>query len=291
MMRSLRVILSFLVMFTVVLSFWGVVFADMGPKPSISIVVRNPPADVYYLDLLVHSDAPLMDGQGYDYLHDRDQLDPAKLALLTTYGTDGWYAAMARGTTMPIWGDVIGQPESTLTGRSQMVHTFSYMVPADFKFIIVTPDNQLIVSEVFHREILNTVIYYDYASGQISRPSLYLNWLYHFLYTFLPTLLIEGLILLLFGFSLRQNGLVFLLTNLATQVLLTLTMGTLLISQGSFVYVLLFGPAELVVLIIEAIVYALLFKQHSRTRRVVYAIVANIVSAVAGLVIPLVIVV
>ena len=45
----------------------------------------------------------------------------------------------------------------------------------------------------------------------------------------IPTLVIEGVILLLFGFSLKKNWKAFLLVNIITQIFLTVTVGISLI--------------------------------------------------------------
>ena len=53
-------------------------YADIGPKPQIEIVVKNPPAEGYYLDLLVQNDRP------YHHLNEekRAACDEKMLGLL-----------------------------------------------------------------------------------------------------------------------------------------------------------------------------------------------------------------
>ena len=104
--------------------------ADMGPKPHLTIIVHHPPAGEYYLDLLVKGDGD------YDNLDtDRASYDQTKLSLLEDYNEDGWHAGLARGTGVPMWGELTGVKDSDM-----MVHNFNYVgVPEDFELIIITP--------------------------------------------------------------------------------------------------------------------------------------------------------
>jgi hypothetical protein len=253
------------------------VYADFGPKPSITIVVKNPPAEEYYLDLLINENQ----GNGRSNLNDElNSLDPAKLKLLEEYHVDGWTPALVQGTSAPLFGKLTGNRQG-----KDMVHTFSYFgTPDRFKIIIITPDNRMLVSPEIMRDTFQMTITYDYQTATFTNRSIFVAYLLQIVSTLLPTLLIEGLLLLLFGFSLRKNLWPFLLVNLATQVLLTAALGTAGITQGMFAAYLLALPAELVVIIIESIAFALLLKQHGKGRRIAYAITANLVSLIASLV-------
>ena len=248
--------------------------ADMGPKPQITITVTNAPDETYYLDLLVQGSKTSKN------IHDRQQYDPDKLKLLEEYEADGWHAALAGGTGMPLFGKLTGESRG-----SDRVHTFSYFgTPDQFKIIIVTPDNELQISRELLRQSFHMTLTYDYVTGAINQRPLALSYLLQFISTLLPTLLLEGLILLLFGFSLRLNLRPFLLVNLATQIMLTASLGTAAIMSGMFTAYLLLVPLEFIIIIIEAVGYAFWLKQHGKGRRIAYAIVANLVSACAGIV-------
>ena len=198
----------------------------------------------------------------------------------TTIRTAG-IPALAHGTDMPLFGDLVGQQQG-----ADRVHSFSYYgTPDRFKIIIVTPDNQLVVSQELVRDSFQMTLTYDYATGLISRRSLLMSYLIQILSTLLPTLLIEGLLLMAFGFSLKKNFWPFLLVNLATQVLMTALLGTAAIMNGLFTAYLLLIPVELLVMLIESVAFAFLLKQHKKGRRIGYAIVANLVSALAGMIV------
>ena len=247
--------------------------ADMGPKPAITIIVKNPPDGEYYLDLLIKEDS------SHDNLMDeRDYYDQQKLELLESYDEDSWYAGLTHGTRVPMFGELTG----VLDG-SDMVHHFSYVgVPEDFKIIIISPENQIVVSNEIHRNTFQATITYDYLTGKVRQESLPVSYLKQFLITCSATLIIEGLVLLLFGFSLKKNWKAFLVINLITQVLLTATMGTALLKQGMLAAYLVLILIEIVIFIIEAIAFARVLKEHSKRRRVLYALTANLLSFAFG---------
>ncbi|MGI6359061.1 MAG: hypothetical protein ACOX2K_10300 [Bacillota bacterium] len=249
--------------------------ADVGPKPQLTIVVQNAPEGVYYLDLLVAKHD--RESPGW---HDLSQYNPGKLALLEGYQLDGWVPGLVHGTRVPMFGNLVGEPAG-----DTMRHVFSYLgVPKDFKLILVTPDNQLIVSQEVHRRAFQETITYDYATNAVYQQSIALIYLKQFTSTVIPTLLIEGLILLLFGFSLKRSWKPFLAVNIATQVFLTATLGTTLIKGGSLAAALMLLPVEAAILVVEAIAYSFLLTEHSRKRRIWYTVLANIFSAAVGIV-------
>jgi hypothetical protein len=248
------------------------VLADMGPKPEILVKVINPPEGEYYLDLLTR------DANAYRRL-ELDSYEPEKIKLLDSYEEDGWRPGLVKGTPMPMWGELTG-----VKTEEGMEHRFGYMgVPDNFKLIIVTPDNALIISEEIHRTTLKTVLTYDYNQNTIVVEHPVLAYIKQFFATFMATLLIEGILLLVFGFSIRNNWLAFLVVNLLTQIALTLTIGVLFQKEGVLTASIVFFPVELIIIITESILYALALKEHSRGRRVLYAIFSNVLSAAIGL--------
>ena len=275
--KSRWVLLILVVSFLLPMAFSFPVHADFGPKPSIKIIVKNPPAEEYYLDLLI-KDKKSDNSQ----IEEKDKYDPVKYGLLEDYEVDGWEPALVHGTSMPLFGRLTGDH---FQQGEPMVHTFSYFgTPDRFKIIIVTPDNQVIISQEIVRKSFQLTLNYDYATGAISQPSLLVAYLLQILSTLIPTLLIEGLLLLLFRFSLRRSLWPFIIVNLATQILLTATLGMAAITQGMFTAYLLALPIELVIIIAESIAYAFLLKEHSKGRRIGYAITANIASLVVSLI-------
>lgn len=249
--------------------------ADMGPKPSITIVVQDPPAGEYYLDLLIDRDLP------YENIfeEDRAKYDPEKLGILESYSKDGWYPGLAHGTGVPMWGKLTGEQKN-----GQMHHTFGYFgVPDRFKVIVVTPDNQVMVSEVLEKIVFQETFILDYNTMETEQNmALAPAYAKQFFMTLIATLIIEGIVLLLFGFSLKKNWLAFLGVNFGTQLIMTSVLGTVLIRSGLFNAYFVFVPLEIGIIIAEAIAFRYLLKGHSAGRRVGYAVAANLASAAAG---------
>lgn len=271
-MRSKK-ILSILLGIVMLFSMTICSHADMGPKPEVTILVKNPPEGTYYLDLLVPFDSE------YDNLGDtRASYDATMLAVLENYEEDGWYAALVHGTGIPMWGDLVGEADG-----AYMSHTFGYFgVPNDFKIIIVTQDGNVHISDEIHRTTYQSTITYDFETGAITQANIVGSYALQFVMTFVPTLLIEGVVLLLFRFSLRKNWLPLLVVNLITQIAMTAILGTAMFRGGLLNSYLLFVPVEIGILFFEMLIYAKFLKQHSLKRRICYALVANITSAIAG---------
>ena len=250
------------------------VHADFGPKPSITITVKNPPSEEYYLDLLIPEE------KVNNSLSDRrDEYDPVKFSLLEQYRADVLVLSLTHGTQIPLFGKLTG----TRRG-ADMVHAFSYFgTPERFKIILITPDNRIVVSEELTRQTFQLQLTYDFATGQVDQRPLWLTYVIQILSTLIPTLVIEGALLLLFGFSWKKSRLPFLIVNLVTQVILTATLGTAAITAGMFTAYFLAVPLELLILVAESIAFAKLLKEHTRGRRVAYAITANITSLAASL--------
>lgn len=108
----------FIIMILIILiAFPITAYADMGPKPQITIHVINPPEEEYYLDLLVK------DESNYNNIKwDRASYDQTKLALLELVNIDGWHPGLIQGTGIPLHGKLTGVKEA-----EQMVHIFSYI--------------------------------------------------------------------------------------------------------------------------------------------------------------------
>lgn len=246
--------------------------ADTGPKPSITIYVENAPDCMYYLDLLVEEQQP------YNNLSEEEQssYDPEMLAILREYNKDGLRAALAYGTAVPLFGKLTGETES---GRVK--HYFSYFgVPDTVKVIAVTEDGTVYVSNTLKKTEYQAEYTLDFSTfALVCEGNSAIRYLSQFLSTFIPTVIIELIVLLLFGFSVKKNILSFLTVNFATQIILTIVYAFFYPSMGTFFINFAVLPfAELGVIAVEATAYAFLLKDKGKGRRVAYAIVANLCS-------------
>jgi len=95
------------------------------------------------------------------------------------------------------------------------------------------------------------------------------------------TLLIEGIIFLLFKFRQKRSWLVFLFINLITQGLLNIWLNQGGSLMPSYLLIgLIFG--EIIVLIVEMIAFPFFIKEHNDDLVIKYAFTANFISLIAG---------
>lgn len=249
-------------------------FADMGPKDQLTVHVVNPPDELYYLDLLTQ------DARTYNnfYEGERETLNQDMVKLLYSYEDEGWKPALVEGTGVPMWGNLIGEPDG-----DEMTHTFGYVgLPDTYRIIIVTESGEISVTDAYTRKALQSSITYDYLNKQSAIPPVWLSYMLQFITTFVPTLFIEGIVLVLFGFNLKENLRVFLTLNLLTQIILTLTLGMTLIKHGPITVYFTQFTTEILILVAETYFYGRLLKGKSTEHRYAYGVVANSASWAVG---------
>lgn len=269
-------------------------FADFGPKPQLTVRVENAPQELYYLDLLAEGDWDAEDTDSDDgiersYYGKEDTLDPDLLALLRENVPEGWHACVAQGTTgAPIYGELY--TESTDASGNDL-HIFAYHgVPSTYRIILVTESGKVWVSEALERKVLQSSVTVHWADDTehttVTVPSTITGYLLQFLATLVPTLLIEGILLLLFQYSWKRNWKAFLLVNVLTQGLLAVASSSVTAHSGVSAWYLFcfFLPAEFVVMLVEVFLYSGrgLLTGHSRGRAALYAVTANFASAFLG---------
>jgi len=243
-----------------------VALADMGPKSSVEIEVKNAPSGTYYLDLLVS------DTGGMNAVYDPNGYKEELYRMLWDYSEDGYRAALVHQSEM--WG-----VRGSLTDHSFV------QAPSEFKIIIVSKAG-IRVSEVYRRARFSDAITIDYSTMEITsaNKNILLDWLLQFLQTYSSTILIEGIVLLLFGFKLKENWKPFLIVNLITQVILIVSMGLTILYWGAFAYILLFLIVEALIVVMESLAYKKLLRREKAGGRVAYAVTANLLSLLASFV-------
>ena len=257
--------------------------ADTGPKAQLTVKVENAPNELYYLDLLAEGEYEHEGDSDFSSLSDEERaaLDADMLAALRAAVPDGWHACLAQGVNgPPIWGDLVGED----AGNGTQLHTFGYVgVPDTYRILIVTKSGESWVSDTLHRATLQSSVTVDWAARTASAPSAGVAYALQFLCMLLPTLLIEGALLLLYGYRSRRSWLVFLLVNLVTQGGFALYLAVTVLNHGVSGWSLLFYfPAEVVITVVESLLYRRLLTERSWERAVGYAIVANVCSATVG---------
>ena len=268
--------------------------ADSGPKAQLTVKVENAPSEPYYLDLLEKGDYQghtygSGDGDdtysGLDWSYSEEEiaaLDSELLDALRAAVPEGWHACTAQGTNgVPMWGDLLGED----AGNGTRLHTFDYHgVPDTYRIILVTKSGESWVSGVLHRATLQSSATVDWAARTANAPSPAMAYALQFLCTLLPTLLIEGLLLFAFGYRSKRSWLVFLLVNLVTQGGFAVYLAVTVLNHGVSGWSLIFYiPIEVIITLVELLLYRRLLTEKNKARAAVYAIAANLCSAVFGL--------
>lgn len=249
----------------------GTASADTGPKPAVTIQVVNAPAGEYYLDLLITDPEP-----DHDNIEVEDY-DPELIAGLKSWEGEGWYPALVTGTRAPLFGELMPEADG--------IHRFSYSgLPVTFRIAVSGRSGAQATDEPFTPTVFYTHLTYDWESNTVTSSTSPAGFYgLQFLSTLVPTLIVEGVLLWLFGFRARRDWLVFLIVNLVTQTGLHLWAAEYLVVNGSsaFQYMALL-MVELPILVVELVVYVFLLKEHSRLRRAAYAACANVASYAVG---------
>lgn len=266
-------------------------FADVGPKPSLEIIVKGMDNNNYWLDLLV------TDESEYSWL-EISHGERERVKKLAEYmDEEGFHPALLEGTSVPLIGELKGEKNSDNTYS----HNFSYAgTPETFKIAILTEDDTLIISDLIHRKHFNSIVEFDLrdealqedillSAGQAKEISPILKMSFGFISRLLLTLAIEIGIALLFGFTIKHSGKLLLKTNIFTQVVLNIAILWMNLSYGLLLALLVFILMEIFIIIFETIVYAKYLTEKSKGRRIAYGMLANIVSLMVGFGINLVI--
>lgn len=244
-------------------------FADIGPKPYVRLNTVNAPNEPYYIDLLYEAgDITRLYKNEFE-----EDYDSEMFRMLFTYESDGWYPALAGGTIAPCFGK--------LTADENGVHNISYHgVPQTFKIILVTKSGQIRTSEVINPRQLQIEYNLDCDKMTVTSPPPVLTYVKQFGCTFGGTLLIEGIILLLFGIFTKKNVVPFIIINLITQLGFTAVFSTGFVICGYLFDMMFFIPLEIAVTLTEVYTCRKWLKGDKK-KITAFALTANIVSAAA----------
>lgn len=243
------------------------------PDYRVAVRVVNGPGELYYLDLLEQSDGEIE-------IFEREGMDRELLEAMRDAVPEGWLPC-----TMSVsqWEDHFS---GDLAGENG-THVFhGWHTPRVFRILIVTKSGESWVSEPMERELMNSAVKVDWVKKTAVMPPVQVLYVLQFLSTLLPTLVIEGLIFYLFRFPGRRNWLVFLLMNLVTQGALSVVLCLNVVPSGGRYLgatMLVLIPIELLIALMEALVYMKLLRGQPKHRAFAYGITANVVSYVIGL--------
>lgn len=267
-----KVVRSFVLFCITAVLLAGTALANSAPPDyRVEVKVVNGPNEPYYLDLLERWDGERM-------ANPPKGLDQDLLSAMEAAQPPGW-----RACTLSRIGDYY---RGDMAGKNG-VHVFHGMdTPKEFRILIVTESGESWVSEPMRREVFQSAVTVDWERGTAKMSPKWIAFCTQLLATLIPTLLIEGLLLLAFGLASKRNFLVFLLTNLVTQGALSAFLASNLI-QRDFFYVMSFSllliiPAELLIAAVEANIYKYKFHGCTGRRAFWYGLTANAASYALG---------
>lgn len=284
--KMLCSVLLFFILFSLLLP--TVAFADMGPKPRVHIIVENPPEE-YYLDLLTQLDYRTITTKEPTKLAQWQQQQEALefndtiLQQFYSLESEGWYPmyVQMKQTGKYIWL----QPEllGTLQEDGTALHSFPrFHGKEGFRMILVTADGETRVSDVMESSTVWTTVTYNYATDEITKKSNRIVYLMQFSITCTGTLILEGILLILFRLLSRRNLKLFFAVNILTQIGLSILVGVSMIQKGPLGAMIVMFPAEAVILAAETMIYHSCMDTGSIDRITVYSIIANLFSWIIG---------
>lgn len=259
---------------SVIISFFipQVVHADMGPKPSVTIYVKNFKSKSYYLDLLT-KDSGIKYEDFNTHLFYTDEI---KEMPFYKYNENGWMATHIRNFLL--FGGLEGHYDEK---TEFMVHRFSYhAVPNTFKIIVQYENGDLIVSNAITPGQFNAKVLLDLETGKVTKVPQVSYGFFYFLCLIALTVIIELLIAKLFKF---KDYILIIIVNILTQLVLHYTLVSMYKIISYKTWYMVFLLLELLVVIAEFSIYSFFSKEYSKSKLLTYTIIANIVTFIIGL--------
>ena len=273
-------------------------YADMGPKASVRIQFENMGDELCYGTLL----------------SERESTGPAS----AWDGTEenAWiYEEFPYSNYLPrtVWEAFVGYKDPdgyfflqegwTVSETKEIAWT--YYPPSSFKILLYYPETETFVSSgIYERYAFDTYYTVDMDGVNIGsveynenlstdqRIDAYRSYQYRQELSSLAarivlTIVIEMMVALLFGFRKKKQLLILAITNIATQVILNVALNFINYQSGPLAFAVFYVLLEIVVFVMEAVLYCTVLKKTSETKKrnwyyVVYSLVANSVSFGAG---------
>lgn len=260
-------------------------YADMGPKPSVNLSFSNVQDSVYYVTLLSkqkstgpysYSTRPLDENSFLVSEHTQEGLE-AWQAFRDYRDDDGFYFI-----------------EFFKRSNGQNTFNWTYYPPDTFKILVYFPETKSFAASGINEKYAFDSYYEVSLAENGSALTLKKNYDYSaevisLIVRILLTIAVESLIALLFGLRKRDILLLILAVNSATQITLNLLLNFFNYTSGGFAYILNYILLELLIIIVEAIVFSRCFKRMSFESNIkgwtapVYSITANSVSFALGI--------
>lgn len=253
--------------------------ADTGPKPSVRINFENMGEEVCYGTLLSKTDSTgpssAWDGNP-EHIYNYDLDIDIWQAFVDYEDVDGYYFLQ----------------EGWLCSESKELN-WTYYPPSSFKILLYYPElDTYTVSGIYERYAFDSYFRVTMDGLEIKSVD---DKAYDFTWELISlacrvvvTIALELAIALLFGLRQKKLIMTILGVNVVTQIGLNVALNIINYNRGAYMFVFCYVLLEILVFIVEAVAYTVLFRkssepQISKKRTVSYALIANIVSFIGGM--------
>jgi len=268
-MKKTKKILIFIFIFIILLGN-SILYADMGPKPSLTIHLENLESDDYSLDLLVdHSDDLNDKYYQKSFRHSFSNLDK----MIYEYHEQGFIAEAMRNSLL--WCRQV----------DENTWHFEYIgCPDQYKIIIAYPNGIIKVSDLITSEHFDEEITVDVRTMEtkFSTSRAYEIIMSHNIINYLTplviTIVVELLISLFFIKKSIRNSLIIIVTNFITNFALQFIIISLYENGYYKLYLFLAILLEIIIVLIEMIIYSLLLKGTEKKTIIKYTLIANVIT-------------
>lgn len=276
--------------------------ADMGPKASVRIIFENMGNELCYGTLLSEqkSTGPASAWDGSDEFARHNENENYSHE---TFDYKTWKEFVE-------YEDVDGYfflQEGWKVSETKKIE-WTYYPPNSFKILLYYPETEtFVVSGIYEKYAFDTYytvdmnginigsVNYNEELSTDERLEAYRSYNYRveiisLIARILITIAIEMVIALLFGFRKKNQLLLLIGVNTATQILLNVLLNIINYHSGELAFVVFYVLLEIVVFVIEAMLYSRILKKNSDNPKQkwfywLYALIANAVSFGAGIVI------
>lgn len=286
-----KVVTMLICMFVLCMSYSNVSRADFGPKPSVHVNFENLGEELCYATLLSEREstgpATAWNGIESDAMHNGNEnyswaeLDYETWKAFVDYKDANGFYFLQEGWRVDETKELI----------------WSYYPPYTFKILLYFPESgNYFVSETYQRYAFASYYTVDLEEMKISEGTeiLVAEESYDFTWEIISlvariiaTILIELAIAYAFLYKNKKQIRFITIVNLVTQVILNVALNIVNYRSGFLVFCLAFVGYELIVLLIEVLVYQNTLPKWDTKKRMrylpaLYALVANVASCLLG---------
>lgn len=251
------------------------VHADMGPKPSFVIRFHEKSSDMWATLLsFENSSGPYKEVTSSFNEAEAYATDPESVRILKEIRDacpipEGWH--------------LLEFADNLIDGEL----AWTYYPPGFFRLLVYNETTQeYIITQPMKRYAFSVAYLADIRNGtvELSRDyDLFDRDIRPFLIRCLLTIALEMSVGLIMGIRSKKGILIIAMMNVCTQVFLNLIFSTVAYYNGSGLlsYLFIFLPMEMIIFVIEAVIYSKFLKAYCRWP-VLYAFIANVLTAVLG---------